>query len=455
MYIEFLKLRLYPAAIAATSMMSSVFSPVYAVEKPHEQQFVITAYYSPLPSQCCYFRGNYEEEITFNGKGIAGADGTPVYPGMIAGPESYAFGTVIDLPGIGVGTVHDRGGRIIEWGNDVHRIDLWMGYGEQGLARAMAWGVREVKGTVYPVGAERAPKETISLAAFDADPSILASLPKSDPMDLIRLAEFGDREYSVRLLQTNLKDLGYFAETPTGEFGPVTKESLRTFQADFGIAGDGSRVTVETAAALSAASSISDVNLPNLAIGLEKGMTGPDVRQAQKLMRFLGYYRGRTDGVFDQELKESVTALQIRNGVVPSVTDQHAGRIGPATRAAILKEWKAQVVEAKTKSIARKITLADKVKSDEMPKKFVAKGDKGPDVKRLQSFLIDAGYLDSAGATGTFGSRTSAALLKYQMDRKIVSSDKAKGAGVFGPATKVVLSQDLVALKWQELRSGR
>jgi hypothetical protein len=84
MYIEFLKVRLYPAAIVATSMMSSVFSPVYAVEKPHKQQFVITAYYSPVPNQCCYFRGNYDEEIAFNGKGTNGADGTPVYPGMIA-----------------------------------------------------------------------------------------------------------------------------------------------------------------------------------------------------------------------------------------------------------------------------------------------------------------------------------------------------------------------------------
>lgn len=454
MYIEFLKVRVYPAAIAATSMASSIFSPVYAVEKPHQQQFVITAYYSPLPEQCCYFRGNYEEEIAFNGKGIAGADGTGVYPGMIAGPATYAFGTVIDLPGVGVGTIHDRGGRIIEWGDDIHRIDLWMGYGEPGLARAMAWGVRKVTGTVYPIGSDNVPAEKFVLENFDADSAILASLPKSDPTELVRLAEFGDQEYSVRILQSNLKELGYFAENPTGQFGPVTQAALRTFQSEYGIIGDGTSVTLETAAALSAASGIKEKNLPELAMGLEKGAVGADVRQAQKLLRYIGYYRGRTDGTFDQDMKEAVTAFQINAGLVAQATDPFAGRIGPGTRAAILKAWKVKVVETKARSLARKMDMSDKVKSENMPKKFLSKGDKGKEVKLLQAFLIDAGYLNPKDATGTFGERTTAALTKYQLDRKIVKSDSAKGVGVYGPATRVIVTQDLVALKWQEVRSG-
>ena len=122
MYLEYARVRIYPAAVIMTSLVGSLFSPVYAAEKPHTQEFVVTAYYSPVPKQCCYFRGSYDEEITFNGNGIRGSDGTDVYPGMIAAPDSYAFGTVIDLPGLGIGTVHDRGGRIIEWGEDVHRI---------------------------------------------------------------------------------------------------------------------------------------------------------------------------------------------------------------------------------------------------------------------------------------------------------------------------------------------
>ncbi len=455
MYIEFLKVRVYPAAIIMSSMVSSVFSPVYAVEKPTVQQFVVTAYYSPVPDQCCYFRGNYEEEIAFNGRGIAGADGTPVYPGMIAGPASYPFGTVIDLPGIGVGTIHDRGGRIIEWGEDIHRIDLWMGYGEAGLARAMEWGVRNVKGTVYPIGSENIPTEKFVLEKFDANSSVLASLPKSDPLALMRYAELGDEEYSVRVLQAHLKSLGYFAESPTGKFGPVTQEALKTFQREYGIHGDGTAVTTETAAALRAVSEMTESNLPELAIGMEKGARGPKVRQAQKLLRYLGYYRGRTDGIFDQSLKESVTALQLRVGLVQSATDQFAGRIGPGTHAAILKEWKVKVIQSKARKIARKIQISDTVQSTEMPKKFLSEGNKGRDVKLLQLFLIHAGYLPPKDATGTFGSRTQAALAKYQIDRNVVATSTAQGAGVFGPATRSMISRDLVAMKWQEVWAGK
>lgn len=455
MYIEFLKVRVYPLSIVLTSMVSSVMSPVYAEQKPHEQQFVVTAYYSPLADQCCYFRGNYDEEISFNGKGIAGADGTGVYPGMIAGPDTYAFGTVIDLLGIGVGTVHDRGGRIIEWGEDIHRIDLWMGYGEEGLARAMAWGVRNVKGTVYPLGSENVPAEKFVLENFDADSTILTSLPKSDPMELVQRAKFGDQAYAVRILQSNLKELGYFAEVPTGQFGPVTQSALKKFQNAYGISGDGNSVTLETAAALSALSGITEKNLPALALGLEHGATGPDVRQAQKLLRYIGFYQGRTDGVFGRSLKKSVIALQIKEGLILQSTDPAAGRIGPGTRAAILKEWKVKLIQAKSKSLARKMELTEKVKSEHLPRKVLAKGDKGKDVKLLQSFLISAGYLDTAGATGTFGERTMSALVKYQLDRTIVKTSASKGAGVFGPATRMIVSRDLVAQKWQEVRAGK
>lgn len=65
-----------------------------------EKNFTITAYYSPLPDQCCYVRGSFEADKVLNGAGIHGADGTNVYPGMIAAPASYPFGTRVELPGM-------------------------------------------------------------------------------------------------------------------------------------------------------------------------------------------------------------------------------------------------------------------------------------------------------------------------------------------------------------------
>ncbi len=51
---------------------------------------------------------------------------------MIAAPKTYAFGTQIFFEGLGLGTVEDRGGAIVDAyvrGQAYDRIDLWVGSG--------------------------------------------------------------------------------------------------------------------------------------------------------------------------------------------------------------------------------------------------------------------------------------------------------------------------------------
>ncbi|OGJ62930.1 hypothetical protein A3J34_00675 [Candidatus Peribacteria bacterium RIFCSPLOWO2_02_FULL_51_10] len=452
MYIQFIKLRIYPAAIIFTSMIGSVMSPVYAAEKPYQKKFVVTAYYSPLPEQCCYYRGSYEEEIMFNGKGVKGADGTPVYPGMVAAPPAYSFGTVIDLPGIGVGTVHDRGSRIIEWGDDIHRIDVWMGYGEEGLARALAFGTRQVTGTVYPADSEKAPSEGIILDILPSGTAYLSGLPKTDSMQLLTMAKNGEINYSSRLLQETLKENGYFEGPTTGQFGPVTKAALKKFLSDYSLGGDGNAVSEEAAATLISASGIKPKNLPDLVTGIGPGARGDQVRQVQKLLRYLGFYRGRTDGIYDEDLKSAVLAFQLQAGVIDKSLSTGAGRVGPATKAAILKHWK--VRQAAVKS--RQALMRNKIISEEkalVPAKVLSKGDKGPAVKLLQLKLKGIGYLTESEPTSNFGEKTYRAVLAYQLDRKIITSKNQHGAGVFGPATRKALLKDAVEAEVKQIRT--
>ncbi len=110
----------------------SLFSPAFAsnTTPPEKTTFVVTAYYSPLPNQSFYLRGSYEADIRLNGNGTHGASGKAVYPGMLAGPKTYAFGTKVYLEGLGVGTVDDRGGAIVSSGSRGYtsdRLDIWMG----------------------------------------------------------------------------------------------------------------------------------------------------------------------------------------------------------------------------------------------------------------------------------------------------------------------------------------
>lgn len=123
----------------------------YATNTEIKKEFIITAYYSPVEWQSWYSKWSLEAEKRLNGNGIAGANGKPVFMGMIAAPKTYDFGTRIYFEGLGVGIVEDRGWAIVKawerWQSS-DRIDIWMGTGESGLVRARNWGVRKVLWTI-------------------------------------------------------------------------------------------------------------------------------------------------------------------------------------------------------------------------------------------------------------------------------------------------------------------
>lgn len=109
--------------------------------------FIVTAYYSPLPDQEYYLKGNYEDEIRLNWRWIRWASWMEVFDWMLAGPKKYAFGTKIYLEGIWTWVIADRWWAIVEaWVRwyDSDRIDVWMWYGDEWLKRAISWGKRKV-----------------------------------------------------------------------------------------------------------------------------------------------------------------------------------------------------------------------------------------------------------------------------------------------------------------------
>jgi len=112
---------------------------------------VSTAYYSPLGGQQRYATGSLRGDQRLNGKGEWTADSTRPGSGTVAAPPEYAFGTQLYIEGYGAGTVHDRGSAI-QRGRGYDRLDLWMGRGDDGLARSEAWGIREIEAAVFVAG---------------------------------------------------------------------------------------------------------------------------------------------------------------------------------------------------------------------------------------------------------------------------------------------------------------
>ncbi len=440
--------------LASMLSLSLLGTPLTAVagDLSYEQHFTITAYYSPLPDQCCYVKGSFEADKILNGNGTHGADGTPVYPGMLAAPGSYEFGTVVDLPGIGTLTVHDRGGAIVV-GSDTHRLDIWMGAGEEGLARALAFGVRRVVGKVYPKGSLQ-PKEGIDFSAFSAplqrlnafavDPDAAVAAPQK--------VAFGEKNDGVKALQQSLKDAGYFDQQPSGLFGEKTKASLLAFEQDMGITGSGTNLSDVTSVYLQAAIEVKNRE-PKLGL-INKESSRSDILHAQRLLRGLGYYRGRTNGVYDGKLFEAVLALQKQYKLVGDASSPGAGRIGPLTRGVVVSLWRKSRIDAlATKTIELnqvKRMLADR---GLLLDKFVAKGESGDSVRALQSFLATAGYFPKAMVNGSFGELTQEAVTKYQLAQNIIASPSAQGAGNVGPSTLQAIRQDQVNHGYRIVRS--
>lgn len=157
----------YIAILLATLMISPSETSFAAepITVGTERTFIITAYYSPVVWQQNYYRGSYEADVRLNGRGTHGASGTPVFTGMLAAPKTYAFGTQIFFEGLGLGTVQDRGGAIVDAyvrGQAYDRLDIWMGHGDAALRRTIAWGRRTVKGIIMS-GSTAAPINFIGI----------------------------------------------------------------------------------------------------------------------------------------------------------------------------------------------------------------------------------------------------------------------------------------------------
>jgi peptidoglycan hydrolase-like protein with peptidoglycan-binding domain len=236
---------------------------------PYQQTFKISAYYSPILGQAKYVTGSYEGDVRLNGDGVKAADGTQVYPGMVAAPKTYPFGVKMNIPGVGTVAVHDRGGAIVhtgERGNSYDRLDVWMGYGDAGLKRALTWGKRTVKVTVYGVDSSITEKVTLEGYSESEKYAVANTLTFNDDPD-----SFQNQE-------------------------PVNEQAIIQF---------GSTLTI--------------------------GSTGSDVAKIQQILKDLGYYGGEVNSIFDDATQEAVTKFQIAENIVSDEFAFGAGFVGPKT----------------------------------------------------------------------------------------------------------------------------
>lgn len=397
---------------------------------PYTKKFIISSYYSPLPNQPHYFKGTYEKEVRLNGRGTNGADGTKVYPGMVAAPKTFPFGTKMQIPGIGFVTVHDRGGAIKN-----NRLDVWMGEGEEGLSRALGWGMRTVEVTVF--GVDPSIQESVDFSGVpmvDLNKFLVQTEHfKSD----LALEDSGE---DVRELQRFLKKLGYFESEPTGYFGQETQAAVQKFQLDqkvinsandpgAGNFGPRSRMALESLLNNEKSSLLAKIPQPTI----KKGDKGDKVKALQEILHEYKFLN-EVNGVFDEATLDAVFRFQLDLSLVEKKTDFGAGMYGPRTFDSF-KKIISGVLTPATSLGAKPLAPSSEVFS-----KQLALTDKGLEVMLLQEELKRLNFL-GVEPTGYYGKITEHAVQKFQQAFGIISPGNDNGAGVTGPQTLAKLNE--------------
>lgn len=347
----FKKVRRYSYLFAAFLAFFS-FSSQGGYAAPAEQEYFVTAYYSPLPGQSFYLKWNYKAEVLLNGNGTHGASGRPVFVGMVAAPKSYDFGTRINFSGLWVGIVEDRGGAIVnaweKW-QSYDRIDIWMWSGEAWLRRAMIWGKRKVKWSITTdeslpvlnfkdidtgkIDLSQFPRATNSTFASGLPASILAMFD-----DLGYPKEDGQSEKDMIIeFQMDHGIIKNKEEDGAGIYGPKTRAMLESEHAKYVTLRNAEleKIEAEKAALLSEKTawenSYTVANQVVESIGTPKKWdSGHHVLALQKALKTAGVLKGRMNGTMGTPTILALRTFQRKNKI--PVT----GQIDSKTKEALL-----------------------------------------------------------------------------------------------------------------------
>lgn len=397
------------------------------------------------------------------------------------------------IPGLGVGDVHDRGGAILA-GKDYDRIDVWMGRGEEGLARALNWGARIVEGEIYWQAHQIQPGLSFSWISPELPTSVvnrMKSRTVQNPAVFNKPITKTSNKQTIQELQETLIMFGYYHGAIDGVYSDATRKAVLTFQLVEGVianeneagAGNfGPRTTAtlkqkleEFNAEVTREIARLQANQEMLISNLGKKSSGEDVVALQRMLWDLGYYHGNLNGKYNEETINSVFDFQTDYNVVDSEWDRGAGYYGKKTHSALTAAVDKKMVEVKKYPMEKQVWVPAKrslpqiasfqppivtmtrqalsFTPDIMNKKIVQPvapsqslttdldlEDRGDDVAKLQNILIRNGYLADSMNTGYFGNQTKSAVLKFQLEKGIVSSETSSGAGRVGPKTRTALN---------------
>ena len=243
--------------------------------------------------------------------------------------------------------------------------------------------------------------------------------------DQQRSLSLGMTGNDVYALQERLIELRYLSGVADGVFGPETQEAVMAYQKNNGLEADGvaGLTTLKKLAGSSrAATGTSATPAPSGA--LREGDSGQSVYDLQMRLFELGYYSGRIDGRFGAETTAAVKAFQQANGLgVDGIAG--SGTMNKLNSGAAVAASSGS--SSSTGSTAQTTAQPSTGASTGTGLSTLRKGDQSAEVRVLQQYLKDLGYLSSE-PDGQFGSGTERAVKLFQ-EANGLTADGIAGTG--------------------------
>jgi len=384
--------------ITILSIISSLLiSNTNASSENKKTYFRVTAYYSPLPNQSHYIKWNYENEIIMNGKWIKWASWKKVFSWMIAAPAKYKFWTKIKLKWLWIAEVSDRWGAIVKaWERNFKydRIDIWCGYWEEWLQRAMFWGNRVIEWEILSENSKidldikkiLAPRWTIYHAIKNPD-----------------LIETKSVEKKVYLLWKK-----------ENKFIPI--ESVK-------------------------------IGLFSWPIKNKEW-----IKELQKIFNNMKLYSWEIDWEYSN-IKNIVLKFQLENKVIKTKNDIWAWNFWPKTRKTLKEKYNLFLEnEKKEKERIEKEKKLQKIKEEKIRKETEKRinniwnlkiWDISPEVRQCQVALKQLWYFNYKD-TAIFWEKTKQSIINYQLDKNVIPNTSIYWAWIFWPKTRKSIIEDLI-----------
>ena len=218
----------------------------------------------------------------------------------------------------------------------------------------------------------------------------------------------GSRSEAVRQMQEDLKALGYYTGSITGNFGTLTEAAVMKFQRANNLSADGiagaktlAKIAAKAKGSSSGSGSSSSGSTSSGSSSLRYGVRSEAVRQMQQDLKDLGYYTGSVTGNYGNLTKEAVYNFQRSNNLSAD------GIAGAKTLAKIASEksGSGSSSSSSSSSSGSSITLATNG--------MLMKNSSGEEVRKLQKMLASLGFY-SGNQTGNFGDKTRDAVVAFQ-----------------------------------------